>query len=152
MVLPAELSRRLGLQRGDELVVVGERPGAMLLATPEVAAAGLVGLAVRVSLDEIRSRRDDVLAVARRHGVQSLHVVVREPGVRLPRGFQAYFEAAFEPEVRVRRTTLGHFGVLERLQEDLTALLGRRVCVGDREGYSLLGAQAAQLRDRAVPV
>lgn len=59
-MLPAALRRRLGLQPGDELVVSEEPGGALRLASRQMAAQALIGLAGSVdhsTVEELRAER-----------------------------------------------------------------------------------------------
>lgn len=105
-----------------------------------------------MTLDDVRAHRAELYEIAARHGADRLSVVVAGPDVWLPYEAEAYIEVRFTPEAKQQPGGLWYFGALERLREEMSALLGCNVGIGDMEGESdppefgrRLQAQAVEL-------
>ena len=89
-----------------------------------------------MTLDEVRARRSELYEIAARHGVDRLSVVVAGPDVWLPYEADVYIEVRFTSEAKRQPGGLWYFGALDRLREEMSALLGCNVGIGDMEGES----------------
>jgi hypothetical protein len=105
-----------------------------------------------VTLDEVRAHRGEVWDVVRTHGVDRLTVVVAEPGEPLPNDYDAYFEVGFTAEARAGTRGLAYVNALTDMAEELSAVLGCKVSVGEMGANAGIRIAAQSVRERGVPL
>jgi hypothetical protein len=105
-----------------------------------------------MTLDHVRANRDELYEIARRHGVDRLSVVVADPGddEELPHDVDAYVEVEFAPGLKEQYGALWYGEACEELREEMSALLGAPVGIGDVEGEFDPPEYGRWLRSRAT--
>lgn len=105
-----------------------------------------------MTLDDVRAHRAELYEIAARHGVDRLSVVVAGPDAEeeLPHDLDAYVEVQFRSGLKEQNGALWYGEACEDLREEMSALLGGRVGIGDIEGESDPPEYGRWLRSRAV--
>lgn len=102
-----------------------------------------------MTLDEVRARRDEIYATAARYGVDRMTVLTRQE-FSLPYDFDVYVEVHFTDETKARMDGLDYAAALADLQDDLSALLGCNVGVGDLDGRTYPRSFGESMARKAV--
>jgi hypothetical protein len=105
-----------------------------------------------MTLDDVRARRDELYEIAHRHGVDRLSVVVAGPGddEDLPHDVVAYVEVQFAPGLKEQNGALWYGEACEELREEMSALLGAPIGIGDEEGEADPPEYGRWLRSRTT--
>ena len=104
-----------------------------------------------MTLDEVRARRDDIYATAARYGVDRMTVLTRQE-FSLPYDFDVYVEVHFTDAANAAMEGLNYAAALVDLQDDLSALLGCNVGVGDLDGKTDPAWFGEKMARQAVPL
>jgi hypothetical protein len=108
-----------------------------------------------VTLDEVRARRDEIYATAAGYGVDRMTVLTRQE-FSLPYDFDVYVEVHFTDETKAQMdrmaNQLAYPTSIVDLQDELSALLGCNVGVGDLDGKTDPAWFGERMARQAVPL
>lgn len=108
-----------------------------------------------MTLDEVRARREEIYATAARYGVDRMTVLTRQE-FSLPYERDVYVEVHFTDEKKAwmdrMASQLAYPTTIADLEDDLSALLGCNVGVGDLDGETYPRSFGEKMARQAVPL